>query len=191
MFDYPCVILAGGKSSRMGEDKALLPFGGYETLIEYQVKRLKPLFQSLHVSMKSEKIKLDVPIILDSEKLEYSPMVALSKILDTFEDTYIFILSVDTPFFGEEEIGQMANFVRYDDAIIAKNNTFIHPLCGFYHSSLALKANELVREGKHTMKFLLESISTIYIPFEASYPFTNINHKEEYEEAKNSLHVKD
>ncbi|MFY4863348.1 NTP transferase domain-containing protein, partial [Aliarcobacter butzleri] len=26
-FEIPCVILSGGKSSRMGEDKSLLPFG--------------------------------------------------------------------------------------------------------------------------------------------------------------------
>ncbi len=30
--DIPLVIFAGGKSSRMGKDKALLPFGGYSTL---------------------------------------------------------------------------------------------------------------------------------------------------------------
>jgi len=34
------IIFAGGKSSRMGRDKALLPFGGYDTLTEYQYRRL-------------------------------------------------------------------------------------------------------------------------------------------------------
>lgn len=190
MFKSPCVILAGGKSSRMGEDKALLPFGGKDTLIEYQVARLKPLFKSVHVSMKEKKLNLDVPIILDEEDLEYSPMVALSKILGTFSDTYVFILSVDTPFVGEEEIRKMATFVRYDDAIIAKSDEFTHPLCAFYHSSLAPKAKELAKKKKHAMKFLLDSISTIYIPFEDGYPFTNLNYKDEYEKAKKALHVK-
>lgn len=49
----PLVIIAGGKSSRMGSDKALLPFGGCATLTQFQLQRLKPFFQSLHVSAKS------------------------------------------------------------------------------------------------------------------------------------------
>ena len=44
-FEIPCVILSGGKSSRMGEDKSLLPFSSSKTLIEYQYKRLKPYFK--------------------------------------------------------------------------------------------------------------------------------------------------
>lgn len=190
LFNFPCVILAGGKSSRMGEDKALLPFGGKDTLIEYQIERLRPLFKSLHVSMKSKKIDLDVPLLLDENDSESSPMVAFAKILSSFDDTYIFILSVDTPFVGEKEIGRMATFTKYDDAIIAKNDEFTHPLCGFYHSSLADKAKELVKDEKHAMRFLLDTISTIYIPFSQSHPFTNLNHKDEYEAAKQSLHVK-
>jgi len=43
-FDIPCVILCGGKSSRMGEDKALLPFGEYSTLVQYQYERLQSVF---------------------------------------------------------------------------------------------------------------------------------------------------
>lgn len=41
LLDIPCVIFAGGKSSRMGEDKALLPFGNFKTLTQYQLTRLQ------------------------------------------------------------------------------------------------------------------------------------------------------
>jgi len=56
MFNIPCVIFAGGKSSRMGENKALLPFAGFETLTEYQYTRLSKIFSSVYISCKDKSI---------------------------------------------------------------------------------------------------------------------------------------
>ena len=52
LFDIPCVIFAGGKSSRMGEDKALLPFGKFPTLSEFQLHRLNQIFKNVYISCK-------------------------------------------------------------------------------------------------------------------------------------------
>ena len=49
------VIFAGGKSSRMGEDKSLLPFGTYTTLAEYQHAKLSKLFYKVYLSAKKNK----------------------------------------------------------------------------------------------------------------------------------------
>lgn len=79
MIPLPCIIIAGGKSSRMGSDKALLPFGGFETLTQYQIHRLSPLFQSLHVSTRSKnKFDFEASFIEDIATYEaQSPLVAL------------------------------------------------------------------------------------------------------------------
>ena len=42
LHEMPLVILCGGKSSRMKEDKALLPFSNASSLAKYQYKRLVP-----------------------------------------------------------------------------------------------------------------------------------------------------
>jgi molybdopterin-guanine dinucleotide biosynthesis protein A len=44
-----CVIFAGGKSSRMGEDKSLLPFGTFSSLAEYQYNRLSNIFDIVYI----------------------------------------------------------------------------------------------------------------------------------------------
>mgnify|MGYP003441403126 FL=1 len=54
-FEIPCVILSGGKSSRMGEDKSLLPFSSSNSLIEFQFNRLKPHFKDIYISSKNDK----------------------------------------------------------------------------------------------------------------------------------------
>ena len=48
MIDIPCVIFAGGKSSRMGEDKALLAFGEFPTLTQFQLNKLQKIFKNVH-----------------------------------------------------------------------------------------------------------------------------------------------
>jgi len=54
VIDIPCVIFAGGKSSRMGEDKSLLPFSSFKTLTEFQLSRLSKIFKNVYISTKEK-----------------------------------------------------------------------------------------------------------------------------------------
>lgn len=47
---HALVLLCGGLSKRMGTNKAFLPFGKY-TLIEYQVRRFRPNFKKIYLSV--------------------------------------------------------------------------------------------------------------------------------------------
>ena len=181
--NIPCVIVAGGKSSRMGKDKALLPFGGFDTLTQFQIHRLKPLFKSLHVSTKEEKFSFDIPLIKDKTSSTSSPMVALEAILENFEDTYVFILSVDTPFVTQEEIEKLFLHVK-GDVTIAKDKEKNHPLCGFYHTNLLSKVKEKLEKDIHKLGKLLDEVGVRYVEFDSSKPFFNLNHPHEYEDAK-------
>ncbi len=182
MFDCPCVILAGGKSSRMKTDKALLPFKHYNSLCEYQVVRLKPLFSSLYVSCKSDKFDFEVDLILDSEEA-YSPMIALKNILFKFHDESIFIIGVDIPFVCEEEIHMLYSYVNNYDAIIPKTPKFTHQMCGFYHSKLATLSEKLVKNNEHKIRNLLEKSHVKYVDFYHEEVFSNLNFLDDYNKA--------
>ena len=182
LFDIPCVIVAGGKSSRMKRDKALLPFGGFDTLAQYQVERLKPLFKSLHVSVKEDKFNFDVPLILDKKSDVSSPMVAFESIFEYFNDTWVFILSVDTPFVGEKEMAKLLLHVQ-GGATIAKDRNKKHPLCGIYHTSILPKVKEELEKNNHTLGKLLDKVNVNTVFFENDEPFFNLNYPQEYEKA--------
>ena len=49
---YALVLLCGGLSTRMGTNKAFLPFGEY-TLMEYQVRRFRPYFEKIYLSVQT------------------------------------------------------------------------------------------------------------------------------------------
>ena len=67
-----CVILAGGKSSRMGRDKTLLPFGGFATLTHYGAHKFGRIFERVFVSSKFDKFDPPLPLIKDASPEEIS-----------------------------------------------------------------------------------------------------------------------
>ena len=67
-----CVILAGGKSSRMGRDKTLLPFGGFATLAHYGAHKFGRIFERVFVSSKFDKFNPSLPLIKDVSPEEFS-----------------------------------------------------------------------------------------------------------------------
>jgi len=189
LIPLPLVIIAGGKSSRMGSDKALLPFGDFKTLTEYQLHRLKPYFSSLHISSKSrDKFDFDASFIEDSSHYnEHSPLVALLSILEHFK-TPVCVLSVDTPFVSPEIFEKLyANFEEDDDAIIAVSPCSSHQLCAIYAPSLTEKIRAQLLNNEHKIRLLLNQSKTKYITFEQDEPFLNLNHPEEYHIAQELL----
>ncbi|WP_457595229.1 molybdenum cofactor guanylyltransferase MobA [Hydrogenimonas sp.] len=190
-FSIPCVIFAGGKSSRMGKDKALLPFCGFSTLSEFQYRRLRPHFKELYLSAKREKFPFDAPLILDDpeEKL-FAPTAGLRRIFEVLEEDTVFVLSVDTPFVGIEEIGRLIRSAEEHsscDAVVAESPGGIHPMCGVYRRSIVPYFQEATERGNHRLTALLERANTHFLPFPFDAPFYNINRPEEYESALKNL----
>lgn len=185
MFDIHCILFAGGKSSRMGEDKSLLPFGGFSTLAQFQYERLHKLFTHVSISTKtSDKFDFDADFILDPEEVDYAPTAGFVSAFHAVEDERIMVLSVDTPFVDEIVFQSLIDADEAElDATIAKTATGSHPLCGIYHKSLLEEFERMLREGDHRLGKLLASHQTKYVEFEDEEAFSNLNHPHEYQQA--------
>lgn len=186
MFNIPCVIFAGGKSSRMGKDKALLPFGDFSTLTEFQLHRLSKLFQHVYISCKTkEKFNFNANFLEDIPSKElYAPTTGFITVFEKLQCEKFFAISVDTPFIDEKIITALLKADTPDaDATIAKSDCGIHPLVGIYHNSLKAKFEQMIRENNHKLGYLLKSSKTNYTFFEDEKSFLNLNHPNEYKEA--------
>ena len=181
--EFPLVIIAGGKSSRMGEDKALLPFGKYQTMTEFQYRKLSLTFQDVYISSKTDKFDFECTVIKDTHK-EYSPLIAILSIFETLEVDEVFILSVDAPFVDKEVIETIFKS-RNDksDIVVAKSPSGIQPLCGYYKKSMLPLAYAQLEKENHKLLDLLALVHTQFVEFEDDEPFTNLNHPQEYREA--------
>lgn len=177
------VIFAGGKSSRMGEDKALLPFANYPTLAEFQQDKLSTLFDKVYISAKENKFDFDCMVIKDNYA-ENSPLVGLISVFETLKAEEVFILSVDAPFVNKETIEKILkhNESKFD-VIVAQSPSGIQPLCGLYKRSILPLAYMQLGKKNHRLGDLLRLANTLYVQFDEDGPFTNLNHPGEYEQA--------
>jgi molybdopterin-guanine dinucleotide biosynthesis protein A len=177
------VIFAGGKSSRMGRDKSLLPFAKHTTLTGFQYEKLQQLFQNVYISTKKEKFDFEAKLIKDCYS-ESSPLVGLLSIFKKLDVKEIFVLSVDAPFVDTATINKLMQYdIKVHDAIIAKSPSGIQPLCGRYKKSILPLAQKLYNKKNHKLHNLLQQAKSITVDFEDDLPFTNLNYPKEYQEA--------
>ena len=167
----------------MGRDKALLSFGGYSSLAEYQYRRLSKLFERVYISAKEDKFEFDAPLVLDAYPTS-SPLVALVSIFELLNLEEIFVLSVDAPFVTEEVIGQLYGVGDVTkSATVAKSRGGLEPLCAIYRASILPRAKEALEQGNHRLSDLLSHERVESVTIESSRLFMNLNHPSEYEEA--------
>jgi len=178
------VIMAGGKSSRMQRDKALIPFGKYDSLAQFQYVRLSEIFSTVYISAKSNKFNFEVNIIEDNYKTS-SPLVALVSIFETLEVEEVFVLSVDSPFVSQEVIAQLyAKATTSADVIIASSQQGLEPLCAIYKRTILKQAYEAIEANNHRLQALINSVETLVVTIENDEVFLNLNYPSEYEEAR-------
>jgi len=181
-YTIPAVLFAGGKSSRMGKDKALLPFGKYSTLSEFQYQKLTSYFNNVYLIAKENKFLFEAPLILDQYK-ESSPLVGIVSIFEYLQVDEVFILSVDAPFIEKEIIDTLLQQTSTTDATIAKSPHGLEPLCGIYRRSILPLAKAYLDNHNYKLQTLLNTANTDFIYFEDSESFFNLNHPKEYKEA--------
>jgi len=186
MLNIPCVIFAGGKSSRMGRDKSLLPFDGFKTLTEYQLFKLQKIFTNVYISCKNKnKFDFEASFIEDvNTNSIYAPTAGFIAMFEKLQTDKIFVLSVDSPFVDKNEILKLINSDSEDyDATIAKTDSGIQPMCGIYHKSLTNKFTKMLEEDNHKLGFLLKSSNTKFVKFDDEKAFLNLNSPQEYQQA--------
>ena len=177
-----CVILCGGKSSRMKSDKTLLKFGEFCDLTHFQFAKMSKIFKSVFISAKSQKFDPPLPILAD-EFSEFSPMGAIYSILKNFKNEKIFIIPCDMPFVKNSTIYGLYENVGNYDICVASNEKRQHNLCGFFSSNLANLSLEFYKNNNHKIANLLNSVKFKAINFENSAQFHNINEPKDYEKA--------
>lgn len=181
------VIIAGGKSSRMQKDKALLPFGSCDSLAEFQYKRLSRLFTKVYLSAKTNKFNFDVEVIEDVYE-SASPLVALISIFETLASNEVFVLSVDAPFVNERVIEALyASSTLEEDIVVATSKNGVEPLCAIYRRSFLPIAQEALAQGNHRLQSLFKHLKVKEVMIEDEECFMNLNYPKEYEEAKKIL----
>ncbi len=132
------IIMAGGKSSRMGQDKAFLKIGAL-TIVEYQLRRLSPLFDEILISTNSpEKFAyLGLKTVQDVSPGR-GPLVGIYSSLLKAANPYLFAIACDMPFVNPELINYMKELCKDYDIVVPETEQGLEPLHAIYSKTCLL-----------------------------------------------------
>jgi len=136
------LILAGGASSRMGRNKALLELEGRK-LVERVLSALEPLTDEiLIVSNQPEPYRfLERPIIPDIQP-GYGPLMGLYSGLKAARGDLALLVAVDMPFLSSDFLRHLISLAPGYDVVIPHAHERLHPLCAVYRRETCLPAIE-------------------------------------------------
>ena len=182
------IILAGGKSSRMGRNKAFLEWDGIP-LIERSLAIFKGIFAEVMISSNYPELydKYGVKVIKDNY-LDHGPLGGLEACLREAHYDYSFFAACDMPFLKEEVIRYMAGKIKMEDILVPEIDGGLHPLHAFYHKnclptlerdlkSKHLKLTELIRQYSN-VRYLREEDFRAFSEIRLS--FSNVITPQEY-----------
>lgn len=187
--DISGIILAGGKSSRMGINKAFLLIDG-EMIIARTVKMMSLLFKNLMIiaNTPEEYEFLNLPMFKDIYR-EKGPLGGIHSGLIHSKTEKNFVISCDMPFMTEQMINYIINYKTQKPVVFCKAAGYMQPLAGLYSRSIVKKMEQFLStenvEDKSFHQFLKEVDSEIINPellsFYEDRIFYNVNRPEDYE----------
>ena len=188
------VIQAGGRSSRMGQDKALMPFLG-RPLIERQVERLRALDAGLLVVTNRPEAYafLNVPLYPDRVQ-GLGPLGGLLTAFEAAESLMVGVVACDMPFLNPSLLQAQGEMLEREgaDVVIPRSPEGLEPMHAIYRRERCLPAVQRALEaGQRKMtawfsdvimrEMSSQEIARIDPDFRS---FVNVNSPEEFKEAE-------
>lgn len=178
-------VLAGGDSTRMGRDKALLPFGS-GSLIETVASRIATV--TSQVAILGDPVKyaqLAYPVYPDLVP-GCGPISGLHTALSLHLADWNLLVACDMPrltapiLYALLEQAESILEPQFVCVIPRTENGELQPLCAAYHSSCLPRVERALREKKFKMKVLLSELNIVSPDGWPAAAFTNVNTPEEW-----------
>jgi len=159
MNDTMGVVLAGGKASRMGRDKALVPFLG-KTMIKRVAGALAAA--GLDVIVVGRRNTTDgFAAIPDEGTPGRGPLAGMVTGLRHSGDRNVFLVAVDQPLLRPETISAMLQIPG--DAVVPVAGGHPQVTCAVYRRACLEPAKRALESGQMKLRRMLEEIETTYV----------------------------
>ena len=146
------IVLVGGRSSRMGQPKAALDFGGMPLLTRIVVE-LKRRFDEIVIvaapaSEGQPRIEIPGLKIVHDETAFAGPLDALRRGLNALEHTVAFVCSCDLPLLNSDVAAELVAMLDDFDAVIPEVGGKLQPLHAVYRKRCANAIESLAASGE-------------------------------------------
>lgn len=169
------IVLAGGKSSRMGRDKSLLVWKD-KTLIEHAIDILKPLCVKVVISSNTDIYTFTGCEIWPDEFPKHAPMIGIYSCLKRSETNTNIILSCDMPFSGTELIRYLVESCGDRPILVPVHGEgLIEPLCGVYKKTLIPDLEKYIQDSNLSLQHFIQHRAPHFLRIDNELPFYNNN----------------
>ncbi|MCF6332940.1 MAG: molybdenum cofactor guanylyltransferase [Draconibacterium sp.] len=173
------IILAGGKSLRMGTDKAFIRLNE-QTLLERAIKLCTPFCQPVLISSNNEEHDVFGYKIIPDEFKNCGPLGGIHSCLKKSETNWNFVISVDSAFVEHEFVKFLVSETNNFDAVVPIHAKRKEPLIAIYNKSSLSEIEKMLQSGNFKMHNLINSINTKFVNAQKwveKYPklFLNLN----------------
>ena len=187
------IVLCGGKSTRMGTSKALLPFGP-ETMLQRVVRILGEVVTPIVVVAAVDQELPELPhgvIVTRDENDARGPLEGLRAGLKAVpsEVEAAYVTSCDVPLLVPGFVRQMIDLARDYDIAVMEIDGFTHPLSAVYRRATLPRVEDLLANNRLRPVFLFEAVKTRRVsPGEMTadpdlLTLRNLNTREDYQRA--------
>jgi molybdenum cofactor guanylyltransferase len=175
------IVLAGGKSSRMGTDKALLLYRGIP-LVSHAVSLLKQVCSKVIISSNTMSYAFTGCEIFPDEFSINASMAGIATALVHSETEWNFVLSCDMPLIDPGFMRSMLEVkAGYDVIAPVHADGSIEPLCAVYNKRVMDTLNRHLSEGQYSLRnFILESVYRLIDTGNSRAMFLNVNTEQDF-----------
>lgn len=178
------VVLAGGRSTRMGRDKALLPVAG-RRMIEHIVDQLRPHFSEILIS--ADDIERYAFLGLDVVPDQVSgqgPMRAIASVLERSSHEVVFVIPCDVPRVPSRLLAGLLRGARSGAEIVVPVTSDGHyePLFAIYRKSVRDRLSRALERGQRRIVSVYDECDTRTLEMDTGDHLFNVNTEAEYEQ---------
>jgi molybdenum cofactor guanylyltransferase len=173
-------VLAGGRSSRLGRNKALLPLHG-KTLIEKVIDEARCCTGAVTIITNSpdEYAHLGYPCRGDIVP-GGGPLSGIHAALTHCGTEYVLVVSCDIPLVNRELFESLIAALPGHDIVMFKHKHF-EPLCALYRRTCIPALEDLLAHGEHRIIDLFPSLQVKVLRIASADVFKNINTDADYD----------
>lgn len=201
------VLLAGGRSRRMGgQDKALVPLGG-RPLVAHVAARLAPQVATLVLNANDDPARfaaLGLPVVPDETADFPGPLAGVLAALHWFsrerpQTRAMVSVSADAPFIPDDLVRRLDEaLAAHGDArvAVAQSRERRHHVIGLWRTDAATEIEAALARGERKAETMVNRLGAVAVPFadldfggEAVDPFFNVNTPEDLAFAETLLAV--
>jgi molybdopterin-guanine dinucleotide biosynthesis protein A len=160
------IIVCGGRSNRVGQDKKFLVIGG-RTLLDRTIETAWEVSGKAILVVGSEKQKnateavTDLPVYVD-ETEGVGPLMGVLTGLKHIDTDYGAMLPIDTPFAKPELIGHLASLRAGYDGVVPVDGVHLEPLHGVYRRDAMIEACQATLEkGERSVSTAVRTLDNL------------------------------